>query len=208
MRAIFCTGSLIVALAALVGAGRLWADGKDEWPAKTAPRTRVALVNLTYVIKNYTKYTQFQEEIKKLVAPFQERDRKLRAQADKLTKSKEDASIVPAKSEDIEEKLQKIKREVEDNNAKAKKVLGKETDHEMKIVYLDVMQAAQQYALAHGFDLVLHYNDAITKEDYFSAANISRKLQSGVLMPLYSAPGLDITQELAKILNASLKDED
>lgn len=207
MRVVFCTGSLIVALAVLIGAGRLWADGKDEWPAKSTPRTRVALVNLTYVIKNYKKYAQFQEEIKKAIAPFQEHDLKLRERAEKLAKSK-DSSIIPAKAEDIEEKIKKIQREVEDNNAKAKKNLGKRTDQKIKIIYLDVTQAAQQYALAHGFDLVLHYNDALTKEDYFSAANISRKLQSGALMPFYSAPGMDITMDLTKILNESLKDED
>ncbi len=47
MRAMSCAVSLVMALAALIGAGRLWADNKDEWPAKAAPRTRVALVNLT-----------------------------------------------------------------------------------------------------------------------------------------------------------------
>ena len=208
MRTMFCTGSLVVALAALVGAGRLWAESKEQKPAKAALRTRVGLVNLTYVIKNYGKYQQFQHEMKESVATFQARDRKLRAQAEKLTKGKDNSPIIPAKSEDVQEKLKKIQREIEDNSAKARKVLGKKGDEEMKMVYMDLEEATKRYAEAHDLDLVMHYNDATTKEECYSVPNISRKLQSGALMPLYAAPGMDISEELVKILNASLHDKD
>ncbi len=81
MRAMFWMGSVVVALAVVIGAGRLWAENKEEKPAKAAkaeaPRTRIALINLSYVIRNYKKYTKFQEDLKTTMKPFQERDMKL-----------------------------------------------------------------------------------------------------------------------------------
>jgi Skp family chaperone for outer membrane proteins len=200
----FCAGSLIVALAALAGAGRLWAEHKEPKPAKAAPRTRVALVNLSYVIKQYKKYTNFQDELKEASRTFQERDRKLRAQAEKLTKGAGNP-ILPAKAEDSEEKLKKVQREIEDNGLKAKKTLGKKSDDAMKTIYMDIEEATKRYAAAHDIDLVMHYNDAVTPEELTSTPNIARKLQSGPLMPIYSAPGMDISKDILEVLNASMK---
>ncbi len=97
--------------------------------------------------------------------------------------------------------MKDLKRKIEDNNTEAKLVLGKKSDDQMKILYMDVLEAAQRYAISHEFDMVLHYNDAVTKEDYFSAMNIARKVQTGALMPLYAAPGMDISTEVVHMLN-------
>jgi len=198
-------GSVVVALAVVIGAGRLWAENKEQKPAKAAktemPRTRIAIVNLTFVIKNYDKYKTFQEDLKKAVEPFQERERKLRAKADKLKQRKQSSTILPANAEDIDGALKTVQREKEDNDEKAKKAIGKKSDKEMKILFLDVEEAAKRYAIAHDFDLVLHYNDATTKEDCESVQNIARKLNTGALMPMYAAPGMDISSALVKLLN-------
>jgi Skp family chaperone for outer membrane proteins len=202
MRAVIIAGSVIVALAVLVGAGRLWAEGKEKQPAKAdSPRTRVAIFNLTFVIKKCDKYIKFQEEIKDLIKPFQEREEQLRAQMEELSKKKGISPIVPAKSDDSEEEQKKLQREREDNNTKAKRVLGKKSDEQMAELYKDVLDMAEKCAKAHGFDLVLHYNDAVTREDYFSPANIARKVQTGALMPVYATPGMDISEELVALLN-------
>jgi Skp family chaperone for outer membrane proteins len=200
-KTVFAAG-LVLALGVLCVVGQLWA--RQNPPTQAAQRTRVALLNLTYVIKNYGKYSSFQSEIKKLIEPFQNTDTQYRKEAEELSKQITPTTTAEKRAE-IERKLKDIQRKVEDNNAEAKVVLGKKTDDEMKIVYMDVVAAAQGYATSHEFDLVLHYNDAVTKEDYFSAANISRKLQSGALMPLYAAPGMDISQEVVNLLNYNLK---
>jgi Skp family chaperone for outer membrane proteins len=201
MRAMFRTVSFVVAVAVAIGVGRLWAEDKEKKPAKPAPRTRVALINLTYVIKNYTKYTEFQEEIKDIVKPFQEKDAELRRRAELVSKAAQEVGLAEEKKEELESKLKKMKHQMEDNNAEAKKVLGKKTDAELKILYLDVTEAAQGYAREHNYEMVLHYNDAVTKEDYFSAKNVARKVQTGALMPLYAAPGLDVSTEILNRLN-------
>jgi Skp family chaperone for outer membrane proteins len=208
MRAMLWMGSGVVALAVVVGAGRLWAESKEQKPAKAAkvqaPRTRIALINLTYVIKNYKKYTEFQEDIKTVIAPYQERDKKLRAKVEKLKQRKPDSTLVPAKAEDVESALKKLNREKEILDEKAKKAIGKKSDETMKILYLDVVQAAQRYAAAHDFDLVLHYNDATNEEDYVSVPNIARKLNTGALMPVFAAPGMDVSKEVVALLNYNL----
>lgn len=171
-------------------------------PAQPAQaRTRIALLNLTYVIKNYEKYKHFQEEIKGIVDPFQNTDKNLRAQLEELRKKLEAS---PSQREEIEHQAKDVQRRLEDNSAEAKLKLGRRSDDEMKILFLDVYEAAQRYATSHDFELVLHYNDAVTKEDYFSAQNIARKLNTGALMPLYWMPNMDISQEVVRVLNANV----
>lgn len=211
MRSVLWMGGVVVALAAVVGASRLWAESKEKKPA---PRTRIGIINLTYVIKNYDKYKEFQEEIKKYVEPYQKRDAELRQQLKELRSQAEKSSLVPAKGEDgdekekkeeLEEKAKKIQRRIEENSEKIKKKLGQKSDEEMKIVYLDVSNAAQEYARSHELDLVLHYNDATTEQDYFSAQNIARKLNTGAFMPVYVKPSMDISKDLASILNQKMR---
>lgn len=211
MKTVFRLGSLVVAVAVVIGASRLWAESKEK---KSPPRTRIGLLNLTYVIKNYDKYKQFQEEIKEVVVPFQKRDTELRAQLEKLRKQAENLSILPAKGEnhgkkpakeELEEKAKKIQRRLEDNSAAAKVKLGKRSDDEMKLLYLDVYETVQHYAIAHDLDLVMHYNDAVTKDEFLSAQNIARKLNTGAFMPLYTAADMDLSKEVVDILNRNAR---
>src|SRR5437763_667543 len=44
-------------------------------PASPEPRTRVALLNLSSVIKNYGKFKAFQDEMKKSLEVYQNRDK-------------------------------------------------------------------------------------------------------------------------------------
>jgi Skp family chaperone for outer membrane proteins len=198
----------VVALGILCYVGRSWAQTQaapaSAPQAGAAPRTKVALLNLTYVIKNYTKYISFQEEIKGIIKPFQGTDAQLRKEGEELSKQVS-ATTAAEKRAEVERKLKDLQRKIEDNNAEAKLVLGKKSDDQMKILYMDVLEAAQRYAVSHEFDLVLHYNDAVTKEDYFSAPNIARKVQTGALMPLYAAPGMDISTEVVNMLNYNLR---
>lgn len=207
MRAVLWVGGVVVALAALVGAGRLWAESKEEEPA---PRTRIAIYNLTYVIKNYDKYKRFQDEIKEYVRPYQKRDAELKEQLKELRGQAEISSLVPTKGEDrdektakeeLEDKAKKIQRKIEENAEMIKKKLGAKSDEQMKIVYIQVVSAAQEYAKSHGLDLVMQYNDATTPEDYLSAQTIARKLNASGLMPAYLKTSMDISGDLVKRLN-------
>lgn len=178
-------------------------------PATTAaqPRTRIALLNLTYVIKNYEKYKHFQEEIKGIVEPFQKTDTSLRQEMEAMRKQVEDATRdgKTVQREELERRGKEIQRKLEDNSAEIKLKLGQRSDEEMRILFLDVYDAAQRYASSHDFELVLHYNDAIDRKDFLSSQNISRKLQSGALMPLIFMGSLDISKDIVDMLNYNMR---
>jgi Skp family chaperone for outer membrane proteins len=184
--------------------GQAQSQNNPQPAAATPARTRIALLNLTYVIKNYVKYQHFQEEIKGIVEPAQKKDTELRQQLENLRKEAENAARqggAASQRDELEKKAKDLQRQLEDNAAEIKLKLGKRSDDEMRILFMDVYEAAQRYAATHDFELVLHYNDAVTKEDFLSAQNIARKLNTGALMPLYWMPSMDISMDLVRTLN-------
>jgi len=196
MKTVFRLGSLIVAAVVIFGASHLWAENKAKKPV--APRTRIGLLNLTFVIKNYDKYKQFQDEVKVLLEPFQTKDADLRQQLAELRKR---AEAQPSQREELERQAKDIQRKMEDNGLAIKLKLGKKSDEEMQLLYKDVAEAVERYATAHDLELVLHYNDAVTKKEFDSAKNIARKLNTGSLMPIYMVSGIDISTEIVDDLN-------
>ncbi len=200
----------VLAAGSLLALGVFWyfgplsgqAQSQNNQPAAAA-RTRIAILNLTYVMKNYVKYQHFQEEIKAIVDPYQKTDANLRQQLENLRKKAEEAARQPPSPdrEKLEKDAKDIQRQLEDNAAEIKLKLGKRSDDEMKTLFMDIYDAAQKYAASHDFEMVLHYNDAITKDDFLSANNIARKLNTGALMPLYYAPSMDISLDLVRVLN-------
>lgn len=171
--------------------------------AAAAPKTKVGLLNLTYVIKNYNKFKNFQEDLKKTVEPFQTKDTGLKTEGEKIAKEAQTPATTAARREAIEKRLKEIQRDIEDNKNEAQKVVVKKQEDQLKILYMDVRGIVERYAQAHGFEMVLHYNDATTQEEYWSPTNIARKMQAGALMPMYMANGLDISANIVATLNAA-----
>lgn len=203
---IVATGVAVLGLAVIVSS-----QLKAQAPATTTPaaptatnKSRVALLNLTYVVKNYTKFTTFQNELKTAVDPFQVKDTAWKKQGEALVKESQDPKTTVEKRDVIEKQLKDLQRQIEDNKNEAAKVLQKKQEDQLKILYGDVRVAAYRYAQAHGYDMVLHYNDAITEQDYNSGPNIARKMQAGALMPIYMSPGVDVSVEIVKTLNAGM----
>jgi Skp family chaperone for outer membrane proteins len=195
----------VLAVGALVyGANvRPQAGTKEDRAGQPSPRTRVALVNLSYVVKNYEKFKDFQQEIKEAAEPYQKRDVDLKARAESLAKQLQDPNVAAEKKPEIEKKLRQTQRKIEDNGAEAKQTLTKRSEEHTKTLYVDVEKAAKRHAAAHDLELVLHYNE-VTEEELYSPANIARKLQAGALMPLYMAPGVDVSKQLLEALNRDL----
>lgn len=208
----------VLAAGAILALGLFWYVGPlrgqnpttaNNPPAASPPaRTRIGILNLTYVVKNYNKYKLFQEEIKGIVEPFQKKDADLRQQLEGLRKQAAELPRGAAQTpqgEELERKARDIQRQLEDNGAEIKLRLGKRSDDEMKIIFMDITQAVQSYASSHDFEMVLHYNDAVTKEDFLSAQNIGRKLSTGALMPMYWQPSMDISMDVVNVLNYNIQ---
>jgi Skp family chaperone for outer membrane proteins len=201
-----CLAAGLVALGVVIYVGKLWAQQPGTAGAAAAApelRTRIAVLNLNYVIKYYKKFINYQEQMKHDLEPYQTKERDKTALRDSLTKELNDPKTPADKRDELQKKIVDVAREIEDNKRDVQKTFMKKQSDMLKIIYGDVQDAASRYARAHNFDMVLHYNDAITMEDYSSVMNIVRKLEQPACMPLYVAPGMDISMQVRDSLNAS-----
>jgi Skp family chaperone for outer membrane proteins len=193
-------GVIALGVAVYVGS-RLFAQPPAP-QASAEPRTRIALLNLGHVVKNYRKFQQFQEELKKAVEPYQLKDKQYRQQIEAHAKALQDPAKSQAEKEVLEKNLRTYQRQLEDNANEVKTFVGKKNDDQMVILYREVQEVAQRYAVSHGFELVLHYNDALPNTpDYYTPMNVARKMQAGACVPLYAANGMDISNPLIQTLN-------
>jgi Skp family chaperone for outer membrane proteins len=172
-------------------------------PTAAAPRTRIALLNLAYVIKSYKKWETFQGEFKTLYQGYEAQVNSKKGQAEALAKEINDPKTPQTAKEAKEKEIKKLQREVEDIQNDAKQALAKKSDDQMVLIYKEVRDVATRYAYSHNFDMVLHYNDATTQADFDSPMNIARKMNAGALMPLYVANGMDISMDVVNALNAA-----
>jgi Skp family chaperone for outer membrane proteins len=201
----------VAALVAALYAGKLVAQGsRPATPATTpaagaGPRTRIALLNLSAVIRSYDKFKAYNEEIKKAVEPFANKEKSVKTEAEGLAKERENPTTKPERKEMIDKRLKELQRIMEDNKADFQREMAKKQGQQLVILYSDIRRVAERYAAAHNFDVVLHYNDAVDSKDYWSEANVARKMQAGALMPLYYTAGMDISQDIIHALNAEYK---
>jgi Skp family chaperone for outer membrane proteins len=196
------TGLLALAAAAYVG-GRLRAQTTGA-PAPE-PRTRVALINLLYVLEKYERGKALNEEMKAVAQPFQAKDTAKMAERDKMVKEAQDPKCTAERREQLEKAVKQIDRERQDNKADYDAAMNKKSDESLKILYCEIQDAATRYAQAHNFDLVLHFNDATTRERYYSGPFIRGKMQPTVCMPLYAAAGMDISSQVVDALNSAYR---
>jgi Skp family chaperone for outer membrane proteins len=198
----------LAALGAALVAGKLLADpgARSTTTAPAAsPRTRIALVNLSHVIRKYKKFEAYQQEMKKAVEPFANKEKVIQAKGEKLAKEKMDPKTDAARRDAIDKEGKELQRQLEDLKADFQREMAKKQGQQLVILYSDIRRVAERYAVAHNFDVVLHYNDAVDGKDYWSEANVARKMQAGALMPLYYTGGMDISLDIINALNAEFK---
>lgn len=198
---LLAVGALALGLA--IHVSTLLAQSTSPATATTtsAAKSRIAMINLTYVVKNYTKFKTYQDELKKTVDPYQTKDNALKAQGEKLAKEAQTAS--GERRDQIERQMKELQRQMEDNKNDAQKIVIKKQEDQLKTLYMDVRSVVERYAQAHSYEMVLHYNDATTSEEYWSPQNIARKMQAGALVPMYMGTGIDISANIVSTLNSS-----
>jgi len=194
----------MLTLAGAIGVTSLGQAQNPAPPGGGAPQTRVALINLAQVFKGYNKVTNFANDNKAMLQPYQDKAKTIQQQIELHTKELEKKDLMEAKRVEYEKNLKAYQRQMEDLSNDAKLLFSKKNEEQMLIVYKEVMEMAQRYAAAHGFELVMHYNDVpMTSSDFYSAGNVSRKIQAGACIPMYIHPGLDITQGVVDTLNGA-----
>lgn len=177
-------------------------------PAASQPTTRIAILNLSYVVKNYTKYTDFTNDMKKQVEVYETRVKAKKASYDQVVKEATKPDVTPQNREAYEKQIKSIQRELEDITNEGKRFVGQRSDEQMVALYGEIQRTAVRYAGARGYEMVLHFNDAqANTPEYLSPANIARKMQAGALMPLYVHPSLDISPLVVQTLNQGYEQE-
>jgi Skp family chaperone for outer membrane proteins len=160
------------------------------------------------VVKQYDKATDCQNEFKEAVKAFQKREQELKEELDDLRKKLDTERLTPEKREAAEKKGRQLSRQMFELQEEARSTIAKKQERQVTEIYTDIRQAAQRYAAAHNVALVMHYNDALPDSpDFSSSQNVTRKIQAGALMPVYIAPGIDITRELIEDLNERYRHE-
>jgi RNA polymerase sigma factor (sigma-70 family) len=198
--------ALFLVLAAFVGPGRLPSEAAAPAGAAAppAPRSRVAVVNLTAVVKGYSRFKAFQADATAGAKKFEERAADKRAEVEEIRKRLQDAP--PTKVAGLEAQLRAAQRGLEDVDNEARRELGTKADKQAVELYKEIQSAVQRYAQANDLELVLLYNEPPDGDDALSAANVSRKMQPAACMPIYSAKGVDITAQIIEALNAQRAD--
>ena len=197
MKRIVALGMIAVVLGGLAWmGGRLTAQSGAVAGADS--RSRVALLNLSHVLKNYQKAVVLNNELKDLASPFQQRAKAKATQYEALAK---EAQTKPDQRELYEKQARQLKRELEDLSNETQQVMAKRQDDALVLIYKEVQDASQRVAMSQGFDMVLSYNDATTSQEYWSPMNIMRKLQQGACTPLYFTRGMDISADVVNALN-------
>ena len=166
-------------------------------------QTRVAVINLQQVIKQYRKWNDFEQGYKNLYNQYNAEFERQKAKGMDL-KSQLDKAVDDATKDKIQQASKELERQVQDMGERAKKELGKMRDEQAQQIYQEVEQAVQAFARANDIEMVLHFNDAVAPADYYHPLNVQRKLQTGACMPMYIAPGMNITDTISAMLNQRL----
>ena len=165
------------------------------------PKTKIAILNLQHVVKNYEKWRLFEEEYKNKYKSYDAEFEKIKKEGlalkEQLTKGPQEGP----QAEAIKTRLKALDRQVQDLGDNAKSQLLKLQDDMSIHIYTEVEAAVGAYAKANDIDLVMQFNDGVLQTDKSNPQNIQRKMQTGACMPMYSVDGLDISQTIIIMLN-------
>jgi len=189
-------GVVSLGLALYVGS-RLTAQTGGAAP----PSMKMRVVNLQFVIKNYSRTEILRKEHTELFQKYDKEINEIKKEIDGRTAQMSDPKYA-AQRGDFEKEIKRLQRTMQDKTDEARAALDKKQGEIIVQVYKEVEDAVNTYARQGGLEMVLHFNDAVAETDRNTAANIARKMSAGACMPMYITPGLDISQDIVNALNA------
>ena len=181
----------------------LWAQGTGATqPAAQPPRTKIALINLNQVVKSYKKYLTFQDEFKKAVEQWdaQLKEVKTRMDAEAATAQAQAANMTAEQKDAATNRVKGYQRQIQDISDQAKSVLGKKEADQISILYKEIRLGVDALAKARDLELVMLYND-VPPADMDTPAAIGRRLTTTGCLPMFMAPGMDVTNDVILMMN-------
>lgn len=171
---------------------------KSSSTTPTRPKTAIAIFNLSNVMENC-------DHAKAFIAESKADAKSLQAQIEPMIKKFEDLKkkIVETPQDQREKyanEYKRLERDIKDFEDQGKEQIKKKSDQQIKILYKEIEDATVRLAKYRNIDLVMHYNDFVN-ELKDQPANIRNKFINAPLFPVYSAPGVDITDDILAMLN-------
>jgi Skp family chaperone for outer membrane proteins len=171
----------------------------------SAGGTKVAVVNIALVFSKYQKAQFLTSETEQVLAPYKKKGEEILAEIKKYLKPIQDGQVKdPNLKAQYEQYLVKLKRDMEDLDMQAKKLIGKKREEQIVMLFKEMTGAINAFAQANGYQLVLGYGQQIDG-DLYSFGNINRLMQGmdlGSTTPLFMNVGVDISQAVVDTLNA------
>lgn len=173
-------------------------------PARPAQplRTRMALINIAKVLKEYSKAKDFQSQLiemsKKYDAQYLEPIRK--EIVSRQTKY-QNPETPQAQREGMEREIRKFQLDLREKEEDVRKNLAGQQGVWTVQLYREIEDATGFFAKSNDIELVMFYADTTDKANPYEPANIQRKLSMGAAMPMYITPGMDISDAIVSMLN-------
>ncbi len=202
----------VVTLSVAIGLSlQLWAQNTATQPqtagaASQMRGSKIAVVNLAKVINKYQKWEAFKADYKKeYTKVFEERVNPLKLKLESLDKEVKNPSTTADRREAATKEMKQLERQMQDIADDAKNILGKKEADQFVQLYREVRDAVAAIARYYSIDVVMHYNDAFEEKDMDTPQNVARKMGHAGCMPLWVAPGSDISDTVIEYLNRAYK---
>lgn len=169
----------------------------------TMPGTRVAVVNINSVLKNYNKAQALNSSIKTKVQSYAERMNKLKEEVAKIQAELPKPTTTATLREQYEKQVVMLQRQLQDLDNEARKVISADQASIAVQIFKEIEQVINAVALQNNFDLVLSFPDSTTKDDLYSQDNVVRKLASQAAIPIFYKKHIDLTDAVITTLNIS-----
>ena len=173
----------------------LEATAQGNSPSANATRYGTAVVDVSYIFKNYSQFTS---AMKGLKSEMEQIDSDLKSERAAIASKEEQRKTLNPGSPDHNKLDEEIARATADFQIKAGRIRKQFLEKEAKVyyqTYLQVSNAVQHYAQSHNIGLVLRFNgDQIDP-------NQREKILHAINKPVVYQNNIDITPDVLALLN-------
>jgi len=179
------------------GAAPAGAAAGQPSPGANAPRYGIAVVDISYIFKNYPNFTASIEQLKK---EMEAADGQLKADRDRLAQMEEQRNALKPGTADFKHLDEELARQKADFSIKQGTIRRDFLEREAKIYYAtynEVAGAVRYFSQQNNIGMVLRFNgdpiDPNQREDVMRA----------IMQPIVHQNNVDITPEVLALLSRS-----
>ena len=191
--------SLFVTLTVMITLTGITIQAWSQQQRMTPAASRIALVDMAYIFKNYDKFKNLREDLNTEFKASEEKAKGMALQIQNLTKQLESPQIKeggPAYVQKEKELIQ-LRSEFEAYRKNAQREFVKKESEIYKTVYLEVTDMVAAYAKHKNFTMVLRFDSTLLDKANGDPKVILSKMNQQVV---YFQNSNDITQDVLKYL--------